>query len=102
MTKRQEIFKKIEYELIKAYDKHGRELWGRHEFYGVLKEEVDEAWDAIKADAAGFLLEQELIQVAAMVVRFLETGDRDNPEPSEDPGRAWRMHGGLRGPWGGA
>jgi len=81
MTKRQEIFKKIEYELIKAYDKHGRELWSRHEFYGVLKEEVDEAWDAIKADAAGFLLEQELIQVAAMVVRFLETGDRYNPEP---------------------
>ena len=66
MTKRQEIFKKIEYELIKAYDKHGRELWGRHEFYGVLKEEVDEAWDAIKADADRFLgfVKQQLESIA--------------------------------------
>ena len=45
---RANIIAEIELELDRAYSKHGRGLWGRHEFYGVLKEEVDEAWDAIK------------------------------------------------------
>ena len=29
-------------ELDRAYAKHGNALWGRHEFYAILKEEVDE------------------------------------------------------------
>ena len=28
-----------------AYRTHGRLPWGRHEFYGILKEEIDELWD---------------------------------------------------------
>ncbi len=63
-------------ELDRAYGKHGREQWGRHEFYAILKEEVDELWDAIKTDAPQNELEKEAIQIAAMVFRYLETGDR--------------------------
>lgn len=63
-------------ELESAYAKHGRGQWSRHEFYGVLKEEVDELWDAIKADEPQERVRAEAIQVAAMVFRYLETGDR--------------------------
>lgn len=63
-------------ELDKAYAKHGAESWGRHEFYAILKEEVDELWDAIKADDPHEQVVKEAIQVAAMVFRYLETGDR--------------------------
>jgi NTP pyrophosphatase (non-canonical NTP hydrolase) len=41
-----------------------------HEGYAVLKEEVDELWDAIKRnDSAN--MQEEAIQVAAMSIRFL-------------------------------
>jgi NTP pyrophosphatase (non-canonical NTP hydrolase) len=63
-------------ELERAYRKHGRAQWGRHEFYAIMLEEVDEAWDAIKSDAPQHELEKELLQIAAMCVRYLETGDR--------------------------
>lgn len=63
-------------ELDHAYAKHGTEQWGRHEFYAILKEEVDELWDAIKADEPLDRVRAEAIQVAAMPVRYLETGDR--------------------------
>ena len=68
-------------ELERAYAKHGRGQWGRHEFYAILKEEVDELWDDIKSDASQTKLEKEAIQIAAMVFRYLETGDRYR-EPS--------------------
>ena len=73
---RDEISCEIAKELDRAYKKHGRGQWGRHEFYGVLKEEVDEAWEAIKKDVPFSKLKKEIIQVAAMCVRYLETGDR--------------------------
>lgn len=63
-------------ELDKAYQKHGRDPWGRHEFYAILKEEVDEMWDAIKADEPLERVHEEAIQIAAMVVRFIDTGER--------------------------
>lgn len=64
------------HELDHAYQKHGADAWGRHEFYGVLKEEVDELWDAIKGDEPMEHVLSELIQVAAMCARYYETGDR--------------------------
>ena len=73
---RSEIVALIETELDHAYEKHGRDQWGRHEFYGIMKEEVDEAWDAIKGDVSPELLLKEIIQVAAMCFRYLETEDR--------------------------
>ena len=66
----------IEAELVRAYAKHGREPWGRHEFYAILKEEVDELWDAIKADEPTERVLEEAVQVAAMCVRYMQTGDR--------------------------
>lgn len=63
-------------EVERAYAKHGKLQWGRHEFYAILKEEVDEAWDDIKADAPQEKLMQEVVQIAAMCLRYAETGDR--------------------------
>jgi NTP pyrophosphatase (non-canonical NTP hydrolase) len=73
---RDQIAHAITCELDRAYSKHGREQWGRHEFYAILKEEVDELWDAIKTDAPQGEVRKEAIQVASMVFRYLETADR--------------------------
>lgn len=66
----------IRSELDHAYKKHGREPWGRHEFYAILLEEVEELWQAIKSDAPQEEVLKELRQVAAMCFRYYETGDR--------------------------
>jgi NTP pyrophosphatase (non-canonical NTP hydrolase) len=63
-------------ELHHAYTKHGDEPWSRHEFYAILLEEVDELWDAIKRDEPLANVKAEAIQVAAVVVRFLDTDER--------------------------
>ena len=76
MITRTEIIELIENELERAYAKHGKEPWGRHEWYAILKEEVDELWSLIKRDGPDLYVIEEAIQVAAMVVRYLETGDR--------------------------
>lgn len=73
---RAQILDDIDAELARAYTKHGAPQWGRHEFYGILLEEVEETWDAIKRDEPMERLYEEAIQVAAMVVRFFETGER--------------------------
>lgn len=66
----------MEDELSRAYAKHGEGQWGRHEMYGILKEEVDELWDDIKRDAPLEDVVVELVQVAAMCLRYYEQGDR--------------------------
>ena len=71
-----ELLGRIAKELDRAYAKHGDAQWGRHEFYAILKEEVDELWDAIKTDAPQPKVIEEAISVAAMVFRYYETGDR--------------------------
>lgn len=81
------ILELIGEELERAYRKHGRDQWGSHEFYAILKEEVDELWTDIKADRPLDDLGREAIQVAAMVVRYLETGDRYRGEIPL--GRCW-------------
>jgi hypothetical protein len=69
---RQEFFKLVEEEVERAYRKHGRDKWGRHEYYAIMKEEIDEVWDSIKADQPIDELIKEIIQVAAMCVRYLD------------------------------
>jgi hypothetical protein len=69
-------------ELSRAYAKHGQAQWSRHEFYGILKEEIDEVWEAIKRDLPTADLEEEMVQVAAMCLRYFETRDRYR-NPSE-------------------
>lgn len=73
---REEAVELVFSQLDRAYEKHGAEQWGRHEFYGVLKEEVDELWDAIKGDLPMEEVVAEALQVAAVVFRYLESGDR--------------------------
>lgn len=63
-------------ELAHAYAKHGSGLWSRHEFFGVIREEIDELWDAIKTDAPTEEVLKEAMQVAAMCLRYAETPDR--------------------------
>lgn len=76
MTTREYFFKLVANELDHAYAKHGKEKWSRHEFYSILKEEVDEVWDEIKTDGKTSDLLAEIVQVAAMCLRYIETGDR--------------------------
>lgn len=45
-------------------------LSSSHEAYAVMLEELDEFWDAVKANAAASA-EMEAVQVAAMALRFL-------------------------------
>jgi hypothetical protein len=42
-----------------------------HEGYAVLREEVDELWDDVKANAEPDRLREEAVQVGAMAVRFV-------------------------------
>jgi NTP pyrophosphatase (non-canonical NTP hydrolase) len=74
--KREHILNSIETELEHAYRKHGREPWGRHEFYAILLEEVEEMWDAIKKDQPMSDVRKEALQAACVIVRYLESGDR--------------------------
>jgi hypothetical protein len=76
VQRRAEFFNRISAELDRAYAKHGRAQWGRHEFYGIIAEEFDEMWDDIKADIPQDTLEKEIVQVAAMCFRYFETRDR--------------------------
>lgn len=71
-----EFFAAMRSELDHAYAKHGRDPWGRHEFYGVVAEEFEEMWAAIRADSSPEALLAEIVQVAAMCLRYWETGDR--------------------------
>lgn len=43
----------------------------RHEGYGIIKEEFDEFWEAIMTNQLSVKLEEETIQLGAMVLAFL-------------------------------
>ena len=43
----------------------------RHEGYGIIKEEFDEFWEAIRQNQLNVKLEEETIQLGAMVLAFL-------------------------------
>ncbi len=65
------IFNDIYAELKSATEKFGA-FNSAHEGYAIIKEEVDELWDAIKDKNLGFADQRkECIQVAAMAVRFI-------------------------------
>ena len=60
----------IDEELDRAFAKHPSAGWNAHQGYAILLEEVDEAWDEIKRDDLK-AARKEMIQVAAMAIRFL-------------------------------
>ena len=70
---RTRFLKLISDEVDRAIKKHGDDQWKRHEFYGIILEEVEEMWDAIKGDDSDEHLLEEMVQVAAMCLRFAET-----------------------------
>lgn len=76
LTARTRFLRAMMEEIDRAYAKHGTEPWTRHEFYGILIEEVEELFDAIKGDLPTEKLLEEMIQVAAMCLRYAETPDR--------------------------
>lgn len=68
-----EAFKQIENEYLRATDLYP-DLHSNHEAYAVIKEEMDELWDAIKKSKethGNKEIREELIHVGAMVVRYL-------------------------------
>lgn len=68
-----EILKLIEDEYLRASDLYPN-LHSNHEAYAVIKEEVDELWDEIKKSKelnGNNQIKNELIQIGAMVVRYL-------------------------------
>jgi hypothetical protein len=74
---RREFITETKAAVAHCYEKHGDAQWGRHEFYGILKEELDELWDAIKQDLPQEEVRYELLHVAAVCLRYYEIGDRD-------------------------
>jgi hypothetical protein len=69
-----EALKRIEEEYLRASDLYA-DLHSNHEGYAVIKEEMDELWDEIKKSKetkGNKQMQKELIQIGAMVVRFLD------------------------------
>lgn len=57
-------------ELIKAMTKHGP-MASPHEGHGVIREELDELWDHVKADTGRTpKARKEAMQIAAMGLRY--------------------------------
>lgn len=72
--KPKESLEAIETEFLRASDLYP-DLHSNHEGYAVIKEEVDELWDEVKKskDTKGNeRIRHELIQIGAMVVRYLD------------------------------
>lgn len=65
------IIDQVEQELAKARAKHPTPFHSPQEGIAVLFEEMDEAWEAIKDDDFAQAC-KEILQVAAMAVRYLQ------------------------------
>jgi hypothetical protein len=76
-------FDDIVKELDRATKKFGP-MRSAHEGYAILKEEVDELWDDVKANAPVSQMRTEAVQVAAMAIRFIM--DVCKPFPIRDLG----------------
>lgn len=68
----QNILSDIYAEVMRAKSKHPGDFHNFHEAYAVLREEVDELWDDIKADKNPDVIRKEAIQVAAMAFRLIK------------------------------
>lgn len=76
VKRRLSILEKIDVEVVRSYELHGCPRWGRHEAYAIILEELDEVKQAIFDDLPFEEVKKELIQTAAMCVRYLETEPR--------------------------
>lgn len=69
-----ESLSKMEAEYNRASKLYPR-FHSNHEGYAVIKEEIDELWDAIKKEKGvkgNKQIKHELIQIGAMVIRYLD------------------------------
>lgn len=65
-------FSEVLNELVRARTKHSP-MHSAHEGYAVILEELDELWEEIKRQKPNReAIRKEAVQVAAMVVRFIE------------------------------
>ena len=64
------ILHDIEAELYRAMEKFPAAFHSGHEGYAVIREELDELWDAVKSNNEVHAC-REAVQVAAMAVRFI-------------------------------
>jgi len=96
IAERDRILAAIELELARAYKLHGCPRWGRHEAFAIILEEMEEVKRAVFDDEPIAALRKELIQVAAMCVRYLETEPRfrDVEQPTRPTNK--EMYGCLR------
>lgn len=65
-----EAIERVIAELRRARDKFPARFNSKHEGFGVLREEVDELWEAVR-DIEGTDARAEAVQVAAMAIRFI-------------------------------
>lgn len=73
LSMRLAVISQLRDRLDHVYRKHGGHGWGRHEFYAILLEEVEELWDAIKTDEIPEVVESEALDVMVVLLRYLET-----------------------------
>lgn len=66
----QEAVAKSLHELALAKEKWPAGFHSGHEGYAVIKEELEELWDAVKADDSA-QARREVVQIAAMALRYL-------------------------------
>jgi len=72
-----ELAEEIDDEISRA-KRHGEKFASLHEAYGVILEEVDEVWDITKQkkrDRDAVHLRSELIQIAAMAIKAIQSMD---------------------------
>jgi len=69
----QETLRLVKAEVRRSITLHGCPLWGRHEAFAIIKEELDEVWEEVKKDGDSADLAVELMQTAAMCIRYLAT-----------------------------
>ncbi len=63
------VLEAVHAEYLRATSLHGS-FSSTHEGWAVLREEVDELWDAVKKNDGKKALREEAIQVAAIAIRF--------------------------------
>jgi NTP pyrophosphatase (non-canonical NTP hydrolase) len=67
-----DVLAEVQAELERSNAKHRAFFYSAHEGFSVLKEEVDELWDEVKAQERDMVrMRKEALQVAAMAVKFI-------------------------------
>lgn len=62
----------IRKEMERAGEKHGSRFTSAHEAYGVMREELEEVWDAIRAKDIPHA-KVEAVQLAGVCIKFLRS-----------------------------